>query len=119
MDDQPNPLSLPPEAPPRRRADRPDIQVPPSPSSFPDLDEEEHRAPPPGRPPPRRRGLLRYLILLLVVLALILWLVLSARIAAIALVVVFFATWLTLARTSYDRRRETRDSRDDGEPSAA
>src|SRR5437762_2102653 len=75
MDDQPNPLSLPPEAPPRRRADRPDIQVPPSPSSFPDLDEEEHRAPPPGRPPPRRRGLLRYLILLLVVLALILWLV--------------------------------------------
>ena len=81
MDDQPNPLSLPPEAPPRRRADRadradrPGIEVPPSPSSFPDLDEEEHRAPPPGRPPPRRRGLLRYLILLLVVLALILWLV--------------------------------------------
>src|SRR5438477_7136614 len=81
MDDQPNPLSLPPEAPTRRRvdradrADRPGIEVPPSPSSFPDLDEEEHRAPPPGRPPPRRRGLLRYLILLLVVLALILWLV--------------------------------------------
>src|SRR5205809_387249 len=81
MDDQPNPLSLPPEAPPRRRADRaeradrPGIEVPPSPSSFPDLDEDEHRAPPPGRPPPRRRGLLRYLILLLVVLALILWLV--------------------------------------------
>src|SRR5438067_2897364 len=81
MDDQPNPLSLPPEAPPRRRADRanraarPGIEVPPSPSSFPDLDEEEHRAPPPGRPPPRRRGFLRYLILLLVVLALILWLV--------------------------------------------
>src|SRR5207248_566635 len=81
MEDQPNPLSLPPEAPPRRRADRadradrPGIEVPPSPSSFPDLDEEEHRAPPPGRPPPRRRGLLRYLILLLVVLALILWLV--------------------------------------------
>src|SRR5438477_6208662 len=81
MDDQPNPLSLPPEAPTRRRADRPDradrpgIEVPPSPSSFPDLDEEEHRAPPPGRPPPRRRGLLRYLILLLVVLALVLWLI--------------------------------------------
>src|SRR5712671_1402195 len=81
MDDQPNPLSLPPEAPTRRRVDRADradrhgIEVPPSPSSFPDLDEEEHRAPPPGRPPPRRRGLLRYLILLLVVLALILWLV--------------------------------------------
>src|SRR5437868_1995418 len=81
MDDQPNPLSLPPEVPTRRRvdradrADRPGIEVPPSPSSFPDLDEEEHRAPPPGRPPPRRRGLLRYLILLLVVLALILWLV--------------------------------------------
>src|SRR5438477_5345928 len=81
MEDQPNPLSLPPEAPPRRRADRadradrPGIEVPPSPSSFPDLDEEEHRAPPPGRPPPRRRGLLRYLILLLVVLALVLWLI--------------------------------------------
>ena len=81
MDDQPNPLSLSPEAPTRRRvdradrADRPGIEVPPSPSSFPDLDEEEHRAPPPGRPPPRRRGLLRYLILLLVVLTLILWLV--------------------------------------------
>ena len=80
MDDQPNPFSLPSEAPPRRRADRvdrldrPGIEVPPSPSSFPDLDEEEHRAPP-GRPPPRWRGLLRYLILLLVVLALILWLV--------------------------------------------
>src|SRR5438067_9941585 len=81
MDDQPNPLSLPREAPTHRqvvradRADRPGIEVPTSPSSFPDLDEEEHRAPPPGRPPPRRRGLLRYLILLLVVLALILWLV--------------------------------------------
>src|SRR5947199_3002302 len=81
MDDQPNPFSLPSEAPPRRRADRadrvdrPGIEVPPSPSSFPDLDEEEHRAPPSGRPPPRWRGLLRYLILLLAVLALILWLV--------------------------------------------
>src|SRR5690242_9258045 len=80
MDDQPNPFSLPSEAPPRRRADRvdpidrPGIEVPPSPSSFPDLDEEEHRAPP-GGPPPRWRGLLRYLILLLIVLALILWLV--------------------------------------------
>src|SRR5207248_11015414 len=84
MDDQPNPLSLPPEAPPRRRADRadradrPGIEVPPSPSSVPDLDEEEHRAPPPGRPPPRRRGFLRYLILLLVVLAVILWLFLRS-----------------------------------------
>src|SRR5512142_3371193 len=80
MDDQPNPFSLPPEARPRRRADRadpidrPGIEVPPRPSRFPDLDEEEHRAPP-GRPPPRWRGLLRYLILFLVVLALILWLV--------------------------------------------
>src|SRR5947199_3230709 len=81
MDDQPNPFSLPSEAPPRRRADRadrvdrPGLEMPPSPSSFPDLDEEEHRAPPPGRPPPRWRGLLRYLMLLLVVVALILWLV--------------------------------------------
>jgi Flp pilus assembly protein TadB len=54
-----------------------------------------------------------------VVVALILWLLISAQIAAIALVAVFFATWLTLARISYDRRRETRDTRDDAEPDSA
>src|SRR5215831_4578390 len=82
MDDQPNPLSLPPEAPSRRRADRsdrvdrPDIEVSPSPPVFPDFDETEHGRPP-GAPPPRRgwRSALRYLIALLIVAGLILWLV--------------------------------------------
>ena len=80
MDDQPNPLSLPPEAPPRRRADRgdrPGIQVPASHPVQPDLEEEEYGRRP-GAPPPRRSGLRRllgYLILLLVIAALILWLV--------------------------------------------
>ena len=84
MDDQPNPLSLPPEAPSRRRsdrgdrADRPGIEVPSSPPVFPDLDEPDHRLSPPGRPPPRWRGALRYLILLLLVTALVLWLVLRS-----------------------------------------
>ena len=82
MDDQPNPLSLPPEAPARRRADRadrvdrPGVEVPPSPPVFPDFDEAEHGRPP-GAPPPRRwgHGALRYLIALLIVAGLILWLV--------------------------------------------
>ena len=82
MDDQPNPLSLPPEAPSRRRADRsdrvdrPDIEVSPSPPVFPDFEETEHGRPP-GAPPPRRgwRSALRYLIALLIVAGLILWLV--------------------------------------------
>ena len=79
MDDQPNPLSLPPDAPPRRRrerADRPAIEMPPSPPVLPDLDETE-RSPGPGGPPPRSRLRvpLRYGILLLVVAALVLWLV--------------------------------------------
>jgi len=80
MDDQPNPLSLPPEAPARRRGervDRPGIEMPPSPRVMPDLDAPE-RGRSPGEPPPPRsrlRGALRYGILLLVVAALVLWLV--------------------------------------------
>src|SRR6266550_1052116 len=82
MDDQPNPLSLP-EAPPRRRsdrADRPGIEVPPSPPVLPDPDRRE-RGRGPGEPPPphsRLRGTLRYGLLLLVVAALVLWLVFRA-----------------------------------------
>ena len=82
MDDQPNPLSLP-EAPPRRRsdrADRPGIEVPPSPPVLPDPDRRE-RSRGPGEPPPphsRLRGALRYGLLLLVVAALVLWLVFRA-----------------------------------------
>jgi membrane fusion protein, multidrug efflux system len=84
MDDQPNPLSLPPEAPPRRRADRadradrPEIEVPPRHPPLPDLDEEEYGRPPGAPPPPPRsrfRRALGYLVLLLVFAALILWLV--------------------------------------------
>src|SRR5712671_3057665 len=82
MDDQPNPLSLPPDAPPRRRrerADRPAIEMSPSPPVLPDLDETE-RSRGPGGPPPRSRLRvpLRYGILLLVVVALVLWLVLRS-----------------------------------------
>jgi multidrug efflux system membrane fusion protein len=80
MDDQPNPLSLPPEAPVRgrgERVDRPGVEMPPSPRVLPDLDAPE-RGRGPGEPPPPRsrlRGALRYGILLLVVAAVVLWLV--------------------------------------------
>jgi multidrug efflux system membrane fusion protein len=80
MDDHPNPLSLPPEAPVRRRGervDRPGVEMPPSPRVLPDLDAPE-RGRGPGEPPPPRsrlRGALRYGILLLVVAAVVLWLV--------------------------------------------
>jgi hypothetical protein len=46
-----------------------------------------------------------------VVVAGVLWLLVSAQIAALALVVVFVGGWLLLAQLSYDRRRETRDAR--------
>ena len=46
-----------------------------------------------------------------VVVAAILWLLASAQIAAIALVVVFVGGWLLMAQLGYDRRRETRDAR--------
>ena len=46
-----------------------------------------------------------------VVVALILWLLVNAQLAAIALVVVFIGGWLLMAQLSYDRRRETHDVR--------
>src|SRR2546423_1815010 len=58
MDDQPNPLSLP-EAPPRRRsdrADRPGIEVPPSPPILPDPAVLPGGAAAPRGRPPRRAG---------------------------------------------------------------
>jgi Flp pilus assembly protein TadB len=54
-------------------------------------------------------------LLAAVVTAVVLWLLVSAQIAAIALVVVFVGGWLLLAQLSYDRRRETRDA-DSAEP---
>jgi Flp pilus assembly protein TadB len=50
-----------------------------------------------------------------VVVALILMLLTSAKVAAVALVLVFFGAWLGLARLSYDRRRDTRDAREAGD----
>jgi Flp pilus assembly protein TadB len=45
------------------------------------------------------------------VVALILWLLIGPKIAALALVVVFLGVWLIGAQMSYDRRRQTRDVR--------
>jgi hypothetical protein len=53
-------------------------------------------------------------LLAAVVVALLLWLIIGPRIAAVALVVVFIGAWLGLAQTSYDRRRDTRDTREPG-----
>lgn len=50
-------------------------------------------------------------VLAAVVTALILWIIFSPQLAAIALVAVFVGTWLVMAQLSYDRRRETRDTR--------
>ena len=52
-------------------------------------------------------------LLAAVVIAVILGLLVSWPIAAVALVVVFFGGWLLGAQLSYDRRRPTRDVRDD------
>ena len=49
------------------------------------------------------------------VVALLIWLIVGARLAAIALVVVFLGTWLVWSRVSYDQRRRTRPA--DGEES--
>src|SRR5918997_6530649 len=49
-------------------------------------------------------------VLAAVVVALILWLIFSPQLAAIALVVVFLGVWLGMAQLSYDKRRETRDA---------
>ncbi|HEX8745330.1 MAG TPA: hypothetical protein VF712_19545 [Thermoleophilaceae bacterium] len=54
-------------------------------------------------------------LLIAVVVALILWLIFSPQLAAIALVLVFVGAWLGLAQMSYERRRETRDARSDGD----
>jgi hypothetical protein len=57
-------------------------------------------------------------LLAAVVVALVLWLLFSPKLAAIALVVVFVGAWLLMAQLSYDKRRETRDTRSaDPDPS--
>jgi hypothetical protein len=63
---------------------------------------------------PKTRHLLDFAIvgkalLAAAIVALILGLIFSPRLAAVALVVVFFGTWLGLAQLSYDRRRQTSD----------
>src|SRR6202030_4239962 len=77
MDDQPGPLSLPPDAPRLRgRADRPSVRPPPSGPVAPGI-EERGRIDRPAEPPPphsRLRRALWILLLLLVVAALIVWL---------------------------------------------
>jgi multidrug efflux system membrane fusion protein len=77
MDDQPGPLSLPPDARrPRERADRPSVLPPPSGPIAPGT-EERVRVGRPAEPPPPRSRLRRalwILLLLLVVAALIVWL---------------------------------------------
>ena len=71
---------------------------------------------------PKARHLLDFSIVLkalaaAVVVAAIAWLIFSAQIAGVALIVVFLGTWLGMAQLSYDRRRETRDAREaDAEP---
>jgi multidrug efflux system membrane fusion protein len=81
MDDQPRPLSLPPDAlPPRERADRPSVQPPPSGPVAPGT-EERVRIDRPAEPPPPRSRLRRALwlvLLLLVVVAVVVWLVFRA-----------------------------------------
>src|SRR5437016_4250036 len=77
MDDQPGPLSLPPDARrPRERADRPSVQPPPTSPIAPGT-KERVRIDRPAEPPPphsRLRRALWILLLLLVVAALIVWL---------------------------------------------
>jgi len=73
---------------------------------------------------PKARYLLDFTIvgkavLAAVVVALILWLIFSPQLAALALVVVFLGTWLGLAQMSYERRRTTRDARSDADTPAA
>jgi Flp pilus assembly protein TadB len=42
-----------------------------------------------------------------VLVAMIVWLLIGPATAAVALLLVYFGTWLLLARVEYDRRRET------------
>ena len=51
-------------------------------------------------------------LLAAVVVAALLWLIFSAPLAGVGLVLVFFGAWLGLAQLAYDKRRETRDARD-------
>src|SRR6266446_4089106 len=81
MDDQPRPLSLPPDAlPPRARADRPGVQPAPISPVAPGT-EERVRIDRPAEPPPPRSRLRRALwlvLLLLAVVAVVVWLVFRA-----------------------------------------
>ena len=53
------------------------------------------------------------------VVALLLWLLIGPKIAAVALVLVFVGAWYGLARLDYERRRPTRDvGADDGDARA-
>src|SRR6202047_1336881 len=77
MDDQPGPLSLPPDARrPRERADRPSVQPLPSGRVAPGIGERGRLDRPAEPPPPhsRLRRALWILLLLLLVAALIVWL---------------------------------------------
>ena len=58
-------------------------------------------------------------VLAAVVVALILWLIFSPQLAAVALVVVFLGAWLGGAQLSYDKRRETHDARAQGRVACA
>ena len=74
---------------------------------------------------PKARRLLDFSIvgkalLAAVVVALVLALLVSPKIAAIALVVIFVGGWLLGAQLSYDQRRETKDARaEDGDGDGA
>src|SRR5438105_1495015 len=76
MDDQPGPLSLPPDVRrPRERADRPSIQPRPTAPVAPGTEERERiDRPAESQPPSRLRRALWMLLLLLLVAALIVWL---------------------------------------------
>ena len=68
---------------------------------------------------PKARYLLDFSLVLkalaaAVVVAALLWLAFSPQLAGIALLVVFLGAWLGMAQTSYDKRRETRDTRESG-----
>jgi hypothetical protein len=60
-------------------------------------------------------SIVREALLAAVIVALVLWLLFSPQLAAIALVVVFVGGWLLIAQLSYDKRRDTRDTRDTSE----
>ena len=73
---------------------------------------------------PKARFLLDFAIvgkalLAAIVVAGLLWLIFNPQLAGIALVVVFLGVWLGMAQAGYDRRRETRDARDDADPDAS